>query len=113
MVLLNYKFWMGFNGFVLLFLAVNISTIGVEINSGLPFLVGLCYLIYMFVYLSKSILWKVHVLIGIGIAGTLFYLIGMLTGMITDNLSPYAWTHIVLSILLTGGSFMHLKSEKK
>lgn len=112
MVFLNHKFWMGFNGFVLLFLAVTISTIGVEIKSGLPFLVALCYLVYMFVYLSKSILWKVYALIGIGIAGTLFYLIGMIAGMITDNLNPYAWTHIVLSILLTGGSFMHLISKK-
>jgi hypothetical protein len=111
MVFFSHKFWMGFNSFVLLFLAVNISTIGVEVKSGIPFLIALCYLIYMSMYLSKSALWKVQTLIGIGITGALFYLVGMIAGMTSSNLYPLAWTHIVLSCLLTGGSFAHLISK--
>jgi len=109
---ITHKFWMGFNGFVLLFLAVNIGTIGVEIDSGILFLIALGYLVYMFIYLSKSAMWKLITLLSIAGAGALFYLIGIVFSMISDNLTALAWTHIVLSLFLVGGAIAHLKTKK-
>ena len=108
----THKFWMGFNGFVLLFLAVNIGTIGVEIDSKIPFLIALGYLVYLFIYLSKSAMWKLIALLSIAGAGTLFYLVAFLFSLISENLQALAMTHIVLSLLLTGGAIAHLKSKK-
>jgi hypothetical protein len=108
---LTHKFWMGFNGFVLLFLAVNIGTIGVELDSGFPFIIALAYLVYMFIYLSKNAMWKLMTLIAIACAGFLFYLGGIIFGLIPDNLQALAWTHVVLSALLAGGALAHLKSK--
>jgi hypothetical protein len=110
--LANHKFWMGFNGFVLLFLAVNIATIGVEIDSRFPFLIALGYLVYMFVYLSKGERWKLIALFSIAICGVLIYLIGLIIGRTGGNLYPMAWTHIILSAVLLGGAFAHLKTAK-
>jgi hypothetical protein len=107
---LNQKFWIGFNSFVLLFLAVNICTIGVEINSQLPFILGLGYMVYMSVYLSKWALWKVLALLGIGILGALVYVIGMAFAGTPHSMFHLAWAHIALSLLLAGGAFAHLKS---
>ena len=112
MTILSHKFWMGFNGFVLLFLAVNIATIGVEVDSSIPFLVALGYLVYMFIYLSKSILWKLQVLFAIGGAGALFYLISVIFGSTSGTMGSLAWTHIVLSFFLVGGALGHLKTRK-
>ncbi len=110
--LFTYKFWMGFNGFVLLFLSVNIATIGVEIDSGLPFLLALGYLVYLFVYLSKNAYWKMVTLLGIAVVGVLVYLIGIISGITASDMAPLAWTHIVLSLLLLGGAIAHWKSDK-
>jgi hypothetical protein len=107
---INQKFWIGFNSFVLLFLAVNICTIGVEANSQLPFIIGLGYMVYMSVYLSKSAQWKVITLLGMGIAGTIVYLIGVTFGGTPPSMFPLAWAHIVLSLVLAVGAFAHLKS---
>jgi hypothetical protein len=107
---INQKFWIGFNSFVLLFLAVNICTIGVEINSRLPFILGLGYMVYMSVYLSKGAQWKVLTLIGMGIAGTIVYLIGITFGGTPQTMIPLAWFHIALSLVLAIGAFAHLKS---
>jgi hypothetical protein len=108
---LTHKFWMGFNGFVLLFLAVNIGTIGVELDAGFPFIIALAYLVYMFIYLSKNAMWKLIALMSIAGAGLLFYLGGIIFGLTPDNLQALAWTHIVLSALLEGGAIAHLKSK--
>ena len=110
MAIIDHKFWMGFNSFVILFLAVNIGTIGVEIDSGLPFVIALGYMIYMSFYLSKGALWKVYALLGIGIFGALFYLLGITFKLTPPNVLPLAWTQIVLSLVLTAGSLAHLKS---
>ena len=107
---LNQKFWIGFNSFVLLFLAVNICTIGVEIKSQFPFVLGLGYMIYMSVYLSKGARWKVITLFSMGILGVAAYLGGITFAGTPKTMVPLAWAHIVLSILLTGGAFAHLKS---
>lgn len=112
MTILSHKFWMGFNGFILLFLAVNVATVGVELNSGIPFLVALGYLIYMFIYLSKSALWKLRTLFAIAGAGVLVFLISIIFGFAGDGLNPLAWTHIVLSLLLAAGAFAHTKTKK-
>ncbi len=109
-VVFTYKFWMGLNGFILLFLAVNIATIGVEIDSRFPFILALGYLVYLFVYLSKNAMWKLMTLFGIAILGIFIYLIGIISGLTGDNLRPLAWTHIVFSLLLLGGAFAHWKS---
>jgi hypothetical protein len=110
--LANHKFWMGFNGFVLLFLAVNMATIGVEIDSRFPFLLALGYLVYMFVYLSKNEPWKLITLFSIAIAGVLVYLIGMIFGITGSGLYPLAWTQVILSAVLLGGAFAHWKTAK-
>ena len=109
----TYKFWMGFNSFVMLFLAVNIGTVGVEIDSGFPFIIALGYMVYMSFYLSKSAAWKVYALIGIGAFGTLFYLLGIIFGLTPQNVHQLAWTHISLSLILTGGALAHFQSRKK
>ncbi|MCP4584025.1 MAG: hypothetical protein GY839_20630 [candidate division Zixibacteria bacterium] len=109
---MTHKFWMGFNGFVLLFLAVNIGTVGVEVDSSIPFLIALGYLVYMFIYLSRSAMWKLAALFSIAGAGILFYLGGIIFGYISDNLLALAWTHIVLSLLLAGGALAHFKMRK-
>jgi len=111
-ILSNHKFWMGFNGFILLFLAVNIATIGVEVNSSIPFWAALGYLVYLFIYLSKSILWKLIVVFVIAGFGLLFYLAGIISGLTPGTLHPLGWTHIVLSLLLLGGAYAHYKTEK-
>ena len=108
----TYKFWMGFNGFILLFLAVNIATIGVEINSGFPFLLALGYLVYLFIYLSKNAFWKLLTLFIVSVLGILVYLIGVVSGLTGSDLTPLAWTHIVLSLLLLGGAYAHWKLGK-
>lgn len=110
---ITYKFWMGFNGFVLLFLAVNMATIGVELDSKIAFVVALGYLVYMFIYLSKNVLWKLLTLIAVAVAGMLFYLIGILAGSVSPNLKALAWTHIVLSLLLLSGALAHYKTAGK
>ena len=107
----GHKFWMGFNSFVLLFLAVNIATIGVEVKSGIPFLLALGYMIYMSVYLSKSALWKVQVLLLIGLLGVLFYAIGLISGLTPQIMHPLAITHIILSVILSIGTYAHLKAK--
>lgn len=107
----THKFWMGFNGFVLLFLAVNIGTVGVELDAGFPFIIALAYLVYMFIYLSKSAMWKLATLLAIAGAGFLFYLAGIIFGLTPDNLRALAWTHVVLSAFLAGGATAHLKSK--
>lgn len=109
---ITHRFWMGFNSFVLLFLAVNIATIGVETDSGLPFWLALGYMIYMSVYLSKTILLKVYVLLGIGLFGALFYAVGLITGFVGPLLRPLAVTQIVLSLILSAGAFAHLTSKR-
>lgn len=101
---------MGFNSFVMLFLAVNIATIGVEVRSGFPFLVALGYLVYMSIYLSKGAYWKVAALFGIGAAGALFYMIGIIGGLTPPPALALAWTHTLLSLLLAGGALVHLKA---
>jgi len=108
---ITHKFWMGFNGFVLLFLAVNIGTIGVELDAGLPFIIALAYLVYMFIYLSKSAMWKLAALLAIAGAGFLVFLAGIIFKLTPDNLRALAWTHIILSALLGGGAIAHLKSK--
>lgn len=107
---LNQKFWIGFNSFVLLFLAVNICTIGVETNSQFPFVLGLGYMIYMSIYLSKGARWKVITLMSIGLLGVVTYLIGVTIAGAPKSLVPLAWAHIVLSLVLAAGAFAHLKS---
>lgn len=107
----GYKFWIGFNSFVLLFLAINICTIGVETNSRWPFLLGLCYMIYMSIYLSKGAIWKVMTLLGMGICGVLFYLLAMLFGNMPSPMFPLAGAHIAFSAVLAAGAFAHLKSR--
>lgn len=107
----THKFWMGFNGFVLLFLAVNIGTVGVELDAGLPFVIALAYLVYMFIYLSKSAMWKLAALLAIACVGFLFFLAGIMFGFTPDNLRALAWTHIILSASLGGGAIAHLKSK--
>jgi hypothetical protein len=107
---ITYKFWMGFNGFILLFLAVNMATIGVELDSKLAFIAAAVYLVYLFIYLSKNALWKLQVLFAIAAVGLLFYLVGIISGLTGPNLKPLAWTHIVLSILLLGGAYAHFKT---
>jgi len=108
---ITHKFWMGFNGFVLLFLAVNIGTIGVELDAGLPFIIALAYLVYMFIYLSKSAMWKLATLLAIACAGFIFFLAGIIFSLTPDNMQALAWTHIILSALLGGGALAHLKSK--
>ena len=110
---LTYKFWMGFNGFMLLFLAVNMATIGVELHSKIAFITAAIYLVYLFIYLSKNALWKLIVLFAIAAIGVLFYLVGIISGLIGPNLKALAWTHIVLSILLLGGAYAHFKTAGK
>jgi len=104
---------MGFNSFVMLFIAVNMCMIGVEIYSRFPFLIALGYMVYMSFYLSKSAAWKVYALIGIGVFGTLFYLLAIIFGLTSQNLNPLAWTHVVLSLVLTGGALAHFQLRKK
>lgn len=111
MAFVSHKFWMGFNSFVLLFIAINVATIGVEIDSRIPFILALGYMIYMSIYLSKGATWKVYTLIGIGVIGVLFYLLGLAFKITPANLYSLAWTHIILSLVLTGGSLAHLKSK--
>jgi hypothetical protein len=108
---LNQKFWIGFNSFVLLYLAVNVWTISVETNSRLPFFLGFAYMIYMSIYLSKGAQWKVLTLLGMGVAGALVYLAGVTFAGTPKTMFPLAWTHIVLSLILAGGAFAHLKSS--
>lgn len=107
---LNQKFWIGFNSFVLLFLAVNICTIGVEIKSQFPFILGLGYMIYMSVYLSKGARWKVITLLGMGLLGVAVYLGGIIFAGTPKSMIPLAWAHIVLSLILAAGAYAHLKS---
>lgn len=107
---LNQKFWIGFNSFVLLFLAVNICTIGVEIKSQFPFILGLGYMIYMSVYLSKGARWKIITLLGMGLLGTVVYLVGILFAGTPKPMVPLAWAHIVFSLILIVGAYAHLKS---
>jgi len=107
---LNQKFWIGFNSFVLLFLAVNICTIGVEINSQFPFVLGLGYMIYMSIYLSKGARWKVITLLSMGLLGVAAYLGGITFAGTPKSMISLAWAHIVLSLLLAGGAYAHLKS---
>jgi hypothetical protein len=109
--MISHKFWMGFNSFVLLFLAVNIATIGVEAKSNLAFIMALGYMVYMSVYLSKSALWKVQALMAIGLGGMLFYLTGTITGMTPSIMRPLAITHITLSVILAAGALAHLKAK--
>jgi hypothetical protein len=111
MKMIGHKFWMGFNSFVLLFLAVNIATIGVEAKSNLAFIVALGYMVYMSVYLSKSALWKVQVLMGIGLAGAMLYLTGIVTSLTPSIMHPLAIAHIVLSAVLAVGALAHLKAK--
>jgi len=106
------KFWIGFNSFVLLFLAVNIWTIGVELKSQLPFILGLGYMIYMSVYLSKGAAWKVIALLSIGLLGSIVYLIGIFFGGTPQSMFPLAWAHIAMSLILAAGAFAHLKSTE-
>lgn len=108
--MLNQKFWIGFNSFVLLFLAVNICTIGVEIKSQFPFILGLGYMIYMSVYLSKGARWKVITLLSIGLLGVFAYLVGISFAITPRPMQPLAWFHIVGSLILAVGAFAHLKS---
>jgi hypothetical protein len=112
MAIFTHKFWMGFNSFVLLFLAVNAGTIGVEIDSGVPFIIALAYMVYMSVYLSKGGIWKVFILLGIGIVGALFYIIGIAFRLTPSSLMALAQTHIVLSLILAAGTLAHLRSKK-
>jgi hypothetical protein len=112
MAFISHKFWMGFNSFVMLFLAINIGTVGAETDSSLPFVIALGYMIYMSVYLSKAAAWKVYALLGIGLFGALFYLLGMAFKLMPQNLHALAWTHIVLSLVLAAGSLAHLRSKK-
>jgi len=109
----GYKFWMGFNSFVILLLAVNIGTIGVEMDSGFPFLLALFYMIFMSFYLSKAAFWKIYALIGIGTAGLIFYLIGNLSGMTPDNVRSLAGAHILLSFILTSGGVVHYLTYRR
>jgi len=78
-----------------------------------PFLIALGYMVYMSFYLSKSAAWKVYALIGIGVFGTLFYLLAIIFGLTSQNLNPLAWTHVVLSLVLTGGALAHFQLRKK
>jgi len=110
--LITHKFWMGFNSFVLLFLAVNIATIGVEIDSSLPFLLALGYMVYMSIYLSKTVLLKVYLLLGIGLFGAAFYAAGIIAGLAGQAVRPMAITHLVLSLILSAGALAHLTSKK-
>ena len=109
----SYKFWMGFNSFVMLFIAVNMGTIGVEVNSGLAFFVALGYMVYMSIYLSKAAVWKIYTLFAIGAGGALFYLVGILFNITPSIMYPLAWIHIVLSIVLAVGAAAHFYSRKK
>jgi hypothetical protein len=108
---LGLKFWIGFNSFVLLFLAVNICTIGVEVKSRWPFLLGLGYMIYMSVYLSKGAAWKVFALLSIGVCGALFYLLGILFRYTPSSMYPLAGAHMAMSAILAAGAFAHIKSS--
>ena len=103
---------MGFNSFVLLFLAINISTIGVEVNSTIPFLFGLGYLIYMSAYLSKGALWRVRVLLAIGLVGAFVYILGLVTSKSPATLTPLAIAHIVLSLILAAGAFADWRARR-
>lgn len=107
----SYKFWMGFNGFVLLFLSVNMATIGVELDSGFSFILALGYLVYLFIYLSKNAYWKLLSVFIIAAAGVLVFLIGVISGLTPDNLDSLAWTHIVFSLLLLSGAAAHWKTS--
>jgi hypothetical protein len=109
---ISHKFWMGFNGFVLLFLGVNIATIGVEIDSRIPFLAAFGYLVYLFIYLSRGDMWKLIGLFIIAVAGALFYLAGMISGLTGSNIYHMAWTQVILSLILLGGAFAHLRTRK-
>ena len=101
----TFKFWMGFNAFVLLFLAVNIATVGVEIDSEIPFLIALAYLIYMSVYLSRNSLARALILLGIGFAGMLFYIGGLIFGLTPPGVRPLALAHIFFSLVLVAGVY--------
>lgn len=109
----TFKFWMGFNAFVLLFLAVNIATVGVEIDSEIPFLIALAYLIYMSVYLSRNSLARALILLGIGFAGMLFYIGGLIFGLTPPGVRPLALAHIFFSLVLVAGVYAQLSAMKK
>lgn len=111
-VLFRYKFWMGFNSFVMLFLAVNIGTIGVEIDSGIPFTLALGYLVYMSFYLSINSITRVVLLMTIAIIGVLYYFAGIEFGYLPESTHALAWTHVVLSLILFLGSLAHLKTRE-
>lgn len=112
MALFRFKFWMGFNSIVMLFLAVNIGTIGVEINSEIPFFFALGYLIYMSYYLSKNSITRISMLLIIAIIGVLYYLFGITFGYLPESAHALAWTHVILSLVLAIGALAHFKTRE-
>ncbi len=107
------KFWLGFNSFVLLFLAVNISTIGVELSSHWPFLIALGYMVFMSIYLSRWAHWKVIALLAIGLAAVGVFGLELIVGKVNSGMQPLAITHIALSLILLIGGFAQLKAERR
>ncbi len=106
------KFWLGFNSFVLLFLAVNISTIGVELASHWPFLLALGYMIFMSIYLSRWAYWKVIVLLAIGLVAAAAFGLMLIAGKVSSGMQPLAVTHVALSVILFVGGLAQLRVER-
>jgi len=106
------KFWLGFNSFVLLFLAVNISTIGVELASHWPFLGALGYMVFMSIYLSRWARWKAIALLAIGLVAAGAFGLVLIAGKVSSGMLPLAITHVALSVILFVGGLAQLRAEK-